>query len=108
MSTSALAYYYLTDHLLTVPVADIAGVAATGATVTGTLVTKAGVAVTAVGGGAMDTLTFTDAEDGTYTADVQDDLDVKDTNQLWLRLTATKSGKQAYAEIGVLVTVDRT
>jgi hypothetical protein len=106
--SAPLAYYYKTDHKLTVPVADIAGVAATGATVTGTLVTKAGVAVTKIGGGAMDALTFTDVGDGTYTADVQDDLDVRDTNQLWLRLTATKSGKQAYAEIAVLVTVDRT
>lgn len=92
------------DHLLTVPLTDLAGDALTGATLTGQLKTRAGAVVQVSGGGGdYGPLTLTDVGDGTYTSDIRDDLDVQLQTTYKLHCTATKAGKTMTAVFDVLV-----
>jgi hypothetical protein len=96
------AYYLATTHNITVSVEDNVGLPVTGAVVVVTLVTLTGSQVT----GQAWPLALTDQGDGTYRGAVSHALQVTKADKLRARITATKSGAQAYAEPTIKVVVD--
>jgi phage portal protein BeeE len=98
---------HLSTNRLTITLADVAGVAVTGATVTAAVVSQNGTAMTRNSGTPLGALTLNDADDGTYTATVPHDLDVRAGERVRVEVSSVKAGVHRYAEITATVTLDR-